>query len=158
MDIISSGEIFRDMAKECDLSLEDFSVLAEQDEKIDKELDRRMIRSAEPGKILEGRLTGHLMHDSEKDAYKVWLRAPLDVRVRRIAEREGVKQEDLPELEKRVKRREKSEEKRYRDYYDIDLFDTSFYDLVIASHDHRPEEIVERIKKGAVDEVREGED
>ncbi len=154
MKILSAGEVFRDMAEKRDMSLEDFSVLAEENEKIDKKLDENMIERASPGMILEGRLTGHLLHMSDKKAYKVWIEAPLDVRVKRIAEREG--HDDLKELKKKVVRREKSEEKRYREYYDIDISDTSFYDALMDSDSNRPEEIVNKIIEGVKDEVRRG--
>ncbi|MBS3817169.1 MAG: cytidylate kinase family protein [Candidatus Thermoplasmatota archaeon] len=149
MEILSSGEIFREMAEERDMSLEEFSDLAEEDEEIDKKLDKRTIERAEEGMILEGRLTGHLLNMSDKSAFKVWIEASLDVRVKRIADREEV--EDLEQLKKRVIKREKSEKKRYRSYYDIDLLDTSIYDAVLDSEKNRPEEIVDRVMQ----EVRE---
>lgn len=150
MDIISSGEVFRRMAKERDKTLQEFSDLAEKDEKIDKELDQRMVNLAEEGKILEGRLTGHLLNDSEKSAFKIWLEAPSEVRVNRIAEREG----DHNNLKERVMKREKSEIKRYKQYYDIDLMDKSIYDLVIDSEKYSPEEIVTKILEVLNDEIR----
>ena len=87
--MVSSGEFFRQMADERDMSLEAFGELAENNIEIDKKVDDRMINAAEPGMVLEARLTGHLMNRSEKDAFKVWIEASLDTRVRRIAEREG---------------------------------------------------------------------
>ena len=38
--------------------------------------------------------------------------------------------------------REKSEAKRYREYYGIDIDDESIYDLVIDTSDKSPDEIV----------------
>ncbi|MEF8873240.1 MAG: cytidylate kinase family protein [Candidatus Thermoplasmatota archaeon] len=153
MRVLSAGEVFRDMAEERDMSLEDFSVLAEENEEIDRKLDKRIVEEASPGMIMEGRLTGHLLHMSDKGAFKVWIKAPLETRVRRIAEREG--HEDLDQLKERVIKRENSEEKRYREYYDIDLFDTSFYDAVIDSEKNRPDQIVDKIIDGVTDEVRD---
>ncbi len=153
MELLSSGEIFREMAAEKNMSLEEFSKAAEEDEKIDKKLDQRMIDRAEEGMVLEGRLTGHLLHMSDKEAFKVWIEAPLDVRVRRIGDREGI--EDFEELKQRVIDREKSEKKRYRSYYNIDLLDTSFYDLVIDSESNSPDEIVDAIMEGVKDGARD---
>ncbi|MBS3781718.1 MAG: AAA family ATPase [Candidatus Thermoplasmatota archaeon] len=151
MDMISSGEVFRKMAEERKMSLEDFGDLAEKNEEIDKKLDRSMIERAKKGTILEGRLTGHLLNNSEKEAYKIWLRAPLDVRINRIADREEIKDKDA--LKKRVVKREKSERKRYQQYYDIDLTDISIYDNIIDSEKNSPEEIVEMIIEGVRDET-----
>ncbi len=153
--MVSSGEFFRQMAEERDMSLEEFGELAENNIEIDKKVDDRMINAAEPGMVLEARLTGHLMNRSEKKAFKVWIEASLDTRVRRIAEREDYSEEEIEELKERVKKREASERKRYKNYYDIDINDTSFYDLVISSEDNSPEEIVEAIMEGVRDEIRE---
>lgn len=154
MEIVSSGEVFREMADERDMSLKDFSELAEDSEDIDRKLDERMIEKAEGGRILEGRLTGHLLNRSDKKAYKVWLKAPLEIRAKRIADRESANN-DLKKIRDRVKKREKSERKRYQQYYDIDLSDTSIYDLVIDSDKYSPGEIVDEIMEGALDEIRE---
>jgi len=155
MRLVSSGEVFREMADERDMSLEEFGDHAEEDEEIDKRLDKRMVQKAGEGMILEGRLTGHLLDRSEKDAFKVWLKAPLDVRVDRIADREEVKDRDT--LKKRVLKREKSERKRYQKYYDIDLKDISIYDMIVDSEKNGPEMIVEKLIDGARDEICEGE-
>ncbi len=152
MEVISSGEVFRDMAEERDMTLSEFSKVAEEDDEIDRKVDDRMLEKAEEGKILEARLTGHLLKSSDKEAFKVWLKAPLDVRVERIADRE--EGEDKDKVRQRVVDREKSEKKRYQDYYGIDLYDTSFYDKVIDSERQNPEEIVEKIIEGVTDEVR----
>ncbi len=155
MKLISSGEVFREMAMERDMSLEEFGDYAEKNEEIDKGLDERMVKKAGEGMILEGRLTGYLLDRSEKDAFKVWLKAPLDVRVDRIADRERAKDKDT--LKKRVVKREKSERKRYQDYYDIDLTDVSIYDMIVDSEKNDPEMIVEKIIDGARDEICPGE-
>jgi len=158
MKMLSSGEFFRQMAKERGMSLEEFGDLAEKNIDIDKKVDDRMINAAQPGMVLEARLTGHLMHRSDKEAFKVWIEADLDTRVKRIAEREGYTGEEIENLKERVKKREASESKRYKEYYDIDIGDTSFYDLVINSDKNSPEEIVEAIMEGAKDEICERED
>ncbi len=145
MEVLSSGEEFRRMAKEIGVDLGEFGKIAESDPGIDRKLDKRLIRKAEPGMILEGRLTGKLMDISEKNAYKVWLEASLMTRVKRVADREG---EDESVVRKKILEREKSESTRYMDYYGIDLMDKSIYDLVVDSEENGPEEVVDKIMKG----------
>ncbi len=157
MDIVSSGEVFRGMAKKKNMNLQEFSELAEESEEVDRKLDERMIEKAQPGKILEGRLTGHLLDRSDKKGFKVWLKAPLEIRVKRIMKREGSEKE-VKEIKERVKKRQESERKRYKEYYDIDLLDTSIYDLIVDSKKYKPEEIVENIIERVIDEVGEAED
>lgn len=138
------------MARERGVSLEEFGDIAEDDETIDRELDDRIVRMAGKGTIMEGRLTGHLINQSEKKAFKVWIEADEDIRIKRIAEREG---ESLSEVREKVEKRQKSERKRYREYYDIDLYDKSIYDMVIDSGKNTPEEIVEAIIRGLRHEI-----
>ncbi len=150
MDLSNSGDVFRSLAKEHGVSLEEFSEMAERDSSFDLELDQRMLELAKSGTILEGRLTGQLLHKEGIASYKVWLEASLEVRVKRIARREGVEPE---EIRQQVIMRENSEFKRYSKYYDIDLADKGIYDLVTDSEKHGPEEIVDKIIEGASIEV-----
>ncbi len=147
MNLISTGEIFRELAKERGYTVEEFGEVAENDENIDIELDKRIVKKAKPGCILEGRLTGHMLSKSNKIAYKVWIEADLDTRIKRIVDREDM---DLERTRNLVKKREKSERKRYREYYDIDLLDTGIYDIVIDSVENSPEEIVSKIIDGVL--------
>lgn len=148
MNVISSGEIFRGLAKEKGYTVEEFGEIAEEDKQIDIELDRRIIEEAEPGRILEGRLSGHMLARSKKEAFKIWITADIDTRIDRIAEREKMDVEKTKDL---VKRREKSERKRYKDYYGIDLLDMDIYEMVIDSVEYSPDEIVSKIIDGVID-------
>ncbi len=143
--VYSAGAIFREEAKRRGLSLEAFSRLAEEDERIDRALDDEMLellREKESG-VFEGRLTGWLAHTQRIPALKVYLDAPLDVRVRRIQKREG--SEDPHTIREAVLARERSEAERYRRLYGVDIKDTSFYDLVVDTSELSPEGVVQRI-------------
>ena len=155
MEIVSTGEIFRSLAKENQLSLEEFGKIAEKDDEIDKKLDARIVEEAEPGRILEARLSGYMLHRSNIKAYKVWLEADRETRINRIASREN---ESFDKIRKKVIEREKSERKRYKEYYNIDLSDKSIYDIIIDSQENLPEEIVDKIMEGLKDEACTGEE
>ena len=77
--------------------------------------------------IVEGRLSGFFVPDAD---LKIWLKAPVEVRTRRIAGQEKIAYEEALST---MKSRERSENKRYREYYGINLDDLSLYDLVINS-------------------------
>jgi len=128
LEMISAGEVFRSLAKEYDMSLAEFGALAESDDSIDLKIDERQkeIANTRDDIILEGRLAGHM---AEK-AFKVWIKASVDVRVQRIVSREGSSFED--KLAETIER-EASEAVRYRTIYGIDINDLSIYDLVIDS-------------------------
>lgn len=143
--LYSAGAIFREEAKRQGLSLEAFGRLAEEDESIDRSLDEAMLKllREEDAGVFEGRLTGWLAFTHKIPALKVYLDAPLDVRVQRIQKREG--SADPTAIREAVLTRERSEAKRYRRLYGVDVRDTSFYDLVVETARLSPEEVVRRI-------------
>jgi cytidylate kinase len=125
---ISGGDIFRDLAAERGLSLAEFNELAEEDDSIDRDLDRRLreIAVEEDDVVLESRLSGWLAADYAD--IRVWLDASLDVRAARIADRE---EKTVAEAKEETEVRAASEAQRYREYYNIDIDDRSIYDLVV---------------------------
>ena len=128
LEHVSGGDIFRALAEERGLSPLEFNKLAEEDEGIDRDLDRRLreIATERDGVVLESRLAGWLA--DEYADFRIWLDAPVAVRAARIADRE----EKAPELaENETVEREASEALRYEEYYDIDITDLSIYDLVV---------------------------
>lgn len=139
----SSGDLFREQAVLAGMNLGEYGALAEKDPTIDRELDRLTLEVARDGElVLEGRLTGWLTSLNTIPAFRVWLSAPLEVRLARIADREGNIE---PGLSERVTRRELSERDRYLRYYEIDLLDTSPYDLDLDTSNNTPGELIEII-------------
>lgn len=136
MSYVSIGEIMRQMAKERNVSLNEFGKLAEKDPSIDKEIDERQRSLAKDNCIFDSRLSAFLI-DSD---LKIWLTAPLDVRAERLAKREGV---PVEEAMANIKRREGSERKRYKKFYDINLDDLSVYDLVLNTTYFTPDEMLQ---------------
>lgn len=123
---ISAGEIFRKMAAERGMSLEEFSKYAERNRKVDEEIDRRTIEEAKRGNVfVDARLAGWLLKDAD---LRILLTASLETRVRRISERE---KRPYEEVLRETLKREKSEERRFRRYYGIDLSDYSPFDIVL---------------------------
>ena len=128
IEFISAGEVFRTLAKEHGMALNEFGALAESDASIDRKIDERQreIASSRDNLILEGRLAGHMA----PHALKVWIKAPLEVRVSRIAQREDSSVDEMLE-ETRI--REASEALRYKEIHGIDIGDLSIYDIIIDS-------------------------
>lgn len=121
---VYAGQIFRDMAREKGVSLAEFSRIAERDETIDLRVDEQQKVLAVDNTVVEGRMTAYIV-DAD---VKVWLSAPLQTRAHRVASREDISYEASLE---RIIKREASERKRYKKYYQIDIEDLSVYDLVI---------------------------
>jgi len=149
LTLISSGDVFRTMAEEVGVSLEEFGKIAESDPDIDKEIDRRQMElSKQAGNFLfEGRLSGWFI---EADL-KIMLKTDVEVRARRISQREEI---SLEQAMHETMIRQQSEAKRYQDYYNIDIADLTPYDLVMESSVWDPEATV-KIAITAIDSMKE---
>jgi predicted cytidylate kinase len=148
LEVVVSGNIFRQMAKESSMSLADFGKKCEADPETDKRLDQRMVEIAQHKDdiVLEGRLTAHMLTRNGIPALRVLMDADRDVRAARVAEREG----GTPEQRRQeINAREDCEAKRYRTFYDIDIGDRKVYDLIIDTTYLTPEQVAERIIKAA---------
>ncbi len=145
-DLVSGGDIFRKMAKENNMSLEEFSKYAEKDPEFDKKLDSLLLEilKTRDNVVVDSRLAGWLAYLNDIKAFKVFLNADENTRLERIGKRENIIMDML-------RMREESEILRYKKYYNIDFRDLSIYDLVINTEDKKPEEIamyiIERVKE-----------
>jgi len=124
---VSADSIFRKMAEEKGMSLEQFSKFVEEHPEIDKEIDERTIEEAKKGNvIIEGRLAAWFTRDFE--SFDIRLCCPLDIVVERIAKRENI---PIEVARAETIAREESAKKRYKELYGIDISDLSIYDLVL---------------------------
>jgi predicted cytidylate kinase len=140
---IYSGEIFRHLAQKYKMSLEEFGKYCESHREIDEELDQYQLGILRQGNVIvEGRLSGWLAYRNRIPAVKVLLHADIDIRAGRIVKRE---QGDVEKRKKEILKREKSEATRYKNYYGVDVSDSSIYDVIIDAGDKTPEQIMESI-------------
>ena len=141
IDYISAGYVFREMAREHNMSVLEFSAFAEGNDDIDKEIDRRQAQKAKEAEnlIIEGRLSAYFVDNAD---LRLWLVTPFDVRSKRIAEREE-KTVDVAKNEIII--REKSEALRYMEIHNIDISNMDIYDLIINTGTFNPEEVSEII-------------
>ena len=140
---VYSGEIFREIAKKHNMTLEAFGRFCETDGKIDKELDNKQLEYLKKRDIIvEGRIAGWIAHLNNIPAFKVLLNADIATRAKRIIGREGG---DSEKRKQEIMERERSEAARYKKYYNINLKDVSIYDVVIDTSDKNPSEILDII-------------
>jgi cytidylate kinase len=134
---VSGGDVFRAMADERGMTLAEFGELAEEDDDIDRNLDRQLRETARERDdlVLESRLAGWMA--GEHADLRVWLDAPLSVRAERIADRED---KPVAVAREETVAREESETKRYREYYGIEFDDRSIYDLDVNTARWGPED------------------
>ena len=141
----STGQIFRDLAKEMNLSLEEFTEFAESNPNIDKRLDNKIIEIANNGDIIiDSQLSAYIL--KSRADFKILLTCPLETRVKRIADRDNALYD---EKLKETLLREESELKRFKNLYNISLNDEEkiekIYDLIIDTGNLTVEEILEKI-------------
>ncbi len=145
MEYINAGDIFRNLAAKKGMTLEEFGFFAERNPNIDKAIDKKLLEIARRDNvILEGRLAGIMLELNDVEALKVWLEAPLEIRVERISGRDTKSTEAALSD---TQMREKSEWDRYYNIYHVDIRDLEVYNLVIKTQDRTPEEIAEEIIK-----------
>ena len=134
---------FRQLAAERGVDFRTFCRMAEADDDIDRELDRRQVEMAmaEENCVLGSRLAIWML---EKADLKVYLQATSETRAKRVLKREGG---SLEERMAQTEMRDRNDSARYKRIYGIDNSDTSVADLVIDTDDRTPEEIVELISE-----------
>ena len=147
---VSAGLLFRRIAEERGLTLEELSRLAEENPELDRMIDERTREEARRGGVvIDAALAGWMAGDAD---LKIFLTAPLEERVRRIARREGL---SLEEAMRETLKRERSERERFKRYYGIDINDLSIYDVVLNTALFKPDATA-RILRGIVEELRRG--
>jgi len=146
IEFISTGMIFRDMAKEHGVSLAEFGKMALENPDIDKELDKRIVALALEKKdlVLEGRLAGHMLYLNGVKSFKIWIDAHIHKRAERNAGREN---KTVEQVRDEIVAREKCEQERYKKIYNIDITSLAVYDKVVDSSEITPIQVVEEIIK-----------
>ncbi len=141
----STGQAFRDLAKDMNFTLEKFTDYVEKNPDIDTKLDDKIIEIAlKDNIIIDSQLSAYIL-ESIAD-FKILLTCPLEIRVNRMSERDASLYDDTL---KETVIREKSELARFNILYDIDLNNQSkienIYDLIIDTAELTVEEILDLI-------------
>lgn len=146
MRAVIFGRLFRELASEKCISLTELGILAEKDTSIDASIDARIVEIAKSNDniILESRLAAHMCDKNSIPAFKIYINASFDVRISRISAREN---QPIEAVEENTTKRQDSEMKRYKTYYNIDINDKSVYDLVINTDNLDPDGVVNIILK-----------
>ena len=140
---VSAGIIFRDLAKERGLSLEEFSRIAEGDLEIDELIDNTQKEAAKKGNcVIDGQLAAWMA--GEHSDLNILLTAPVEDRIKRIASRDGT---DFEFAKRETIAREGSEKARYFEYYKVDISDLSIYDLILNTAKYDLDGVTEVVSK-----------
>ena len=145
LEYYSTGQAFRELAQEYNMDLKEFTKYAEDHPEIDLNLDKKIIKIAKKGNIvIDSQLSGHILKDLAD--YKIHLTCPIEIRVKRMAERDNT---DFKAKYLETTIREESELQRFKRLYDIDLKDLktleSIHDLIINTEKLSINEVVKLI-------------
>lgn len=130
----SMGSLQRQIADERGITLLELGKLEERDKSIDEDIDRKQKEMGvkEDHFVMDSRLGFHFIPDS----LKIYIDSDIDVRAKRIfhdqlSDRSAEKNLSVADTKKKIQLREASEVKRYQQYYHVNPYDLSNYDLVI---------------------------
>ncbi|MBU4283542.1 MAG: cytidylate kinase family protein [Nanoarchaeota archaeon] len=139
------GDLRREMAKKRGISIWELNKLGEEDPSTDLEPDKF---AEEKGKkednfVMVGRTSFHFIPHS----VKIFLDVAPEVGAKRIFnhQRNEEKYKDLKQAIKKANERHKSDDKRYKKYYNLDVFGMSNYDFVIDTTNLTIEQAAEKI-------------
>lgn len=143
----SSGDLFRSLAKERGINVNEINKLAETEKDIDHKVDAwlQKLGTEENNFVVDSRMAWHWMPYS----FRVYLDLDLTVAAKRILKgidpvrREAEHIPEDPEIYAALlSERLESESKRYMDLYQQNPYETSNYDIVVDTNKHNLDEVV----------------
>ena len=143
----SIGDLFGEMAKKKGMGLVEYHEYCERDDIGDREVDKYQEELGEKDDnfVIVSRLGAHFI----PHAFKVLLKVELEEGTRRIFQdlknRHDESYSNLEETRESIKKRQKSNEKRYMKLYRVNPYDEKGYDLVIDTTHITAMEVVEQI-------------
>jgi len=147
LNYYSAGEYMRELAREKEMGLMEFSRIAEENNEYDKIIDDwlKELGEKEDNFIVDARLGYFFIPDS--------IKIFLDIGEREAAERifkqkrEENRGLSFEEILKNIRLREESQKLRYKKYYNIDFPQLDRFDLIIDTKGKTIEEVAEEIVK-----------
>jgi len=147
----SAGGLFRSLARQHNMTIEELNDYASRNNVIDREIDTLIRQLGEGNEIvLDARLGYYWIHDS----FRVYLHVDPDVAAHRIYTEicDGKRYEEgattIAQTIISLQRQAESTQERYFHDYGIDITNTSPFDLVIDTDDKTPDEIALLVKHG----------
>lgn len=144
----SSGDLFRQVAKERGVTVEEINLKAELEHEIDHATDERLKSMADENDlVIDSRLAFHWMPNS----FKVFLTLKPEIAAKRIYNhivqegRESQSANSVEEVLEATLKRQASEKKRYQNLYEIDTTDTSPFDLIVDTEKNNIEQVVQLV-------------
>jgi len=148
---VSAGMLFRKLAQEKGMSLEEFGQVALKDPTVDRLIDERTMSEAEKGNVvIDGQIAGWVL--KEIADLRIHLITPEPIRIQRIAERDRL---TVEEARRQTVTRERVQSERYKLHYGFKVEDFSIYQLILDTS-IGPIESISRILVDAAKAVMNG--
>lgn len=138
-DYISTGLIFREIARELNVDVVTLNKIAEKELSIDIKVDSKVLDLiGRDNIVIESHIAGWGVKGSNNNVIAVYVTASLEKRAQRIAARDGITYE---EAILHVLSREESHWRRFFNFYGINITDLSIFDLVVNTDNLTPDEV-----------------
>ncbi len=146
--LITTGNIFRELAAQMGISLTDLNERAERQAEIDAKVDDflKSLNDSHENMVLDSRMAWHFVGES----LKIRLAVDPEIAAARIFQDDAALREKFTCLEQardEVHRRKISEISRYRALYGVDISDQNNFDLVIDTSRKAPQDITQEFEK-----------
>ncbi len=142
----SMGDLRGKMALDRGMTIDQLNDLGKTQDWTDKEVDeyQKKLGEKEDDFVIDGRTSFHFISDS----VKIFLKVDVDTSAKRIFDNQRAdeeKKETVHEVKKMIQKREKNDNTRYKQYYNINPLNEANYDLVVDSTNKTPEEVLNEI-------------
>lgn len=115
----------------------------ERDKKFDSKVDEKLLKMANKGGVVLDSWTMPWLFKGE--AFKIWLKASLDVRAKRTAKRDSIK---VKKIIKIIKDKDERTRQIYKSLYGFDFGeDLAPFDLVLNTDKFGPDDVYDTISK-----------
>jgi CMP/dCMP kinase len=136
----SIGQFFREKAEEAGMDIKAFTKRAPKEFHL--EADDHVDKLSKKGNVvLDGRLVGYMASGAD---FRVYLTAPLDVRAKRIANRNGISEREAKKL---ITAREGEHLGIFSKIYGLDVEKLDIYDLVLNTEFYDINEVLTLVEK-----------
>ena len=142
----SMGDLRREKAKQRGMTIEEYNKLGETDKSTDTEVDEYQTELGilEDNFVIVGRTSFYFIPDS----FKIFLDVDVKEAAKRITSdktRVGEKYKNMNNAVKKLNKRKDMDDKRYKKYYELDIFDKKHYNLLMDTTEITPDEAADKI-------------
>jgi predicted cytidylate kinase len=143
-----TGHIFREMAREKGISIEEFYAALKNDPAVDKEVDARQadLMRTRDNFVIQGRISWHFAKASPFRTFNIFLKVDPAIGAARSGKRTENAGREMKEMIAANAEREQVERDRYKKLYGVEDFQApEHYDYILDTTDLDEEEVLENI-------------